>query len=154
MTTETEKETQSRNAPHIYYRAQRRAPRKGAHEVLVGHEWRCKECNAIVHEEPLTGIEEETPEQVSARHLRVKQACDAHTPCPRRVTEDSVLVYTSEAEEDDEARLAAEEMREEAAMMAEEWENDGICHAYAETEIGPPGCPQPKGHGGNHGDAR
>lgn len=127
MTTESERETretretQSRNAAHIYYRPQRRAPRKGAHERTVGHEWRCRECNVIVHEEPLTGMDEETQEEASARQLRIAQACGAHTPCPRAA---SVTVYTSEAEEDDEATLTREEWAQEEAMMREEEEGD------------------------------
>lgn len=67
------------NRPEIRYRPVRSSTRKGAHERTVGHEWRCMGCNEIIHEEPILGFDcEETEDEASARHLRIKTSCAKH----------------------------------------------------------------------------
>jgi hypothetical protein len=78
--TPTSDETLSKNSDYIAYRGIRGRARKGSPEALIGHEWRCLRCNAIVHEEELIGVmdREETPEEASQRQLRIQQACKDH----------------------------------------------------------------------------
>ena len=66
------------------YKAVRKAPRDKAKERLVGHEWRCDTCIAIVHEEPVIGnAGEETEEEAQKRIDRVKAALSRHV-CPKK----------------------------------------------------------------------
>jgi len=63
---------------HFVYRPDRVAPRKGAHEKTVGHEWVCRNCHKVAHREPLVGMDNETFDEATARHKRLYAATTAH----------------------------------------------------------------------------
>ena len=68
----------------VSYKAVRKAPRAKAREKLVGHEWRCDDCNALVHEEPVIGnAGEETEKDAARRVARVEKAKAKHK-CPKK----------------------------------------------------------------------
>jgi hypothetical protein len=68
----------------IRYSPVRIAPRAKTKEKTVGHEWRCLDCNEIVHTEPLIGnAGEETEKQAEKRHARIERALSRHT-CPKK----------------------------------------------------------------------
>lgn len=75
--------------PGFTYKPVRQAPRKGAHERTVGHEWLCGKCKRRAHFESFVGIDrEETPEEARDRHVRINAALVEHMEAHKAQEED------------------------------------------------------------------
>lgn len=61
------------------YTAILKAPRKGAREVLKGHQWTCDKCHAVVHEEKMISpASDQYDVKAQRRHLRINEAVKGH----------------------------------------------------------------------------